>query len=172
MSKIAGAVMILLASSLLGFLYSREVERKLNTLYEIQRILIMLKGEITYHKAPAAEAFCEVSKHVKEPFSNFFYNTAMELDQGFGKTIEQIWQECCDTELKELIIAGEDRKTFREFGACMGYLDAQMQISSIGLYSEKLDVRIKESERGIREKQKIFKCMGIMGGIFLILLIA
>lgn len=172
MAKIAGAVMILLASSLLGFLYSREVERKLNTLYEIQRILIMLKGEITYHKAPAAEAFCEVSKHVKEPFSSFFYSTAMELDKSFGKTIERIWQESCDTELKELIIAGEDRKTFREFGACMGYLDAQMQISSIGLYSEKLDVRIKESERGIREKQKIFKCMGIMGGIFLILLIA
>ncbi len=172
MAKITGAVMILLASSLLGFLYSREVERKLNTLYEIQRILIMLKGEITYHKAPVAEAFCEVSKHVKEPFSIFLYNTGMELDKGFGKTIEQIWQEKCDTELRELSIVAEDRKTFREFGACMGYLDAKMQLSSIGLYSERLDVRIKESERGIREKQKIFKCLGIMGGVFLILLIA
>ena len=49
--------MIILASSLLGMLFSLETSQKLNTLYEIQRILIMLKGEITYNKAPAADAF-------------------------------------------------------------------------------------------------------------------
>ncbi len=171
MTKIVGAMIILLASSMLGFLYSREVEKKLSTLYEIQRILLMLKGEITYHKAPAAEAFCEISKHVKEPFCSFFHNTGVELDKGVGKTIEHVWQENCDSWLKELVIAGEDRKTFREFGGCMGYLDVEMQVSSIGLYSEKLDIRIKESERSVREKQKILKYMGIMGGIFLVLLI-
>ena len=48
MIKIVGAIIILLASSVLGFLYSREVEKKLSALYEIQRILLMLKGEITY----------------------------------------------------------------------------------------------------------------------------
>lgn len=171
MIKIVGAVIIMLASSLLGFLYSKEAEKKLKVLYEIQRILLMLKGEITYHKAPAAEAFCEISKHVKEPFCSFFGNTGAELDKGSGKTIECVWKEKCDLELKDLVIAVEDREAFREFGGCMGYLDVQMQVSSIGLYSEKLELRIKESERSIREKQKILKYMGIMGGIFLVLLI-
>lgn len=171
MVKIVGAIMILLASSMLGILYSREVEKKLSTLYEIQQILLMLKGEITYHKAPVAEAFCEISKHVKEPFCSFFRNTGVDLDKGLGKTMETVWQENCDSKLKELLIAKEDRKAFREFGTCMGYLDVQMQVSSIGLYSEKLDVRIKESEKSIREKQKIFKYLGIMGGVFLVLLI-
>ena len=54
----------------------------------------------------------------------------------------------------------------------MGYLDAGMQISSLTLYSEKLDMRIKESTQGMKEKQKIFKIMGVMGGIFIVLLIA
>lgn len=172
MIKITGGVLIFLGSVLLGFLYSSEVEKKLNTLYEIQRMLIMLKGEITYHKAPVAEAFCEVSKHINIPLEGFLYHVGKELDQGIGKTVGQIWQERCDEELHRLVIAGEDKKNFREFGTCMGYLDIEMQIASIELYSEKLNVRIKESERGIREKQKIFRWLGIAGGVFLILLIA
>lgn len=164
--------MIILASSLLGMLFSLETSQKLNTLYEIQRILIMLKGEITYNKAPAADAFLNLAEHVKEPFGSFFQKTGQELNQGFGKTIETVWCECCDSELTGLAIAPEDRQSFRELGSCMGYLDAGMQISSLTLYSEKLDMRIKESTQGMKEKQKIFKIMGVMGGIFIVLLIA
>ena len=155
--------MIILASSLLGMIFSMETSQKLNTLYEIQRILIMLKGEITYNKAPAAEAFLSLSEHVKEPFGKFFRKTGQELNQGFGKTIETVWWECCDSELGGLVIDKEDKQAFRELGSCMGYLDAGMQISSLTLYSEKLDMRIRESTQGIKERQKIFKVMGING---------
>lgn len=172
MIRIIGGIIIILASTLLGMIFSLETSQKLNTLYEIQKILIMLKGEITYNKAPAADAFLNLSEHVKEPFGSFFQKTGQELNQGFGKTIETVWYECCDSELKGLAITQEDKQAFRELGACMGYLDAEMQISSITLYSEKLDMRIRESTQGMKEKQKIFKIMGIMGGIFIVLLIA
>lgn len=172
MIKLFGGVLIIFASGFLGMLFSKEAEGKLNTLYEIQQILIMLKGEITYNKAPASEAFLNLSGHVKEPFKSFFQKTGEELDKSFGKTLEAVWRECCDSELQGLLIAKEDKQTFRELGTCMGYLDAQMQISSLTLYGEKLDMRIKESSEGIREKQKILKIMGLMGGIFIVLLIA
>lgn len=164
--------MIIIASALLGIVYSREAEGKLNTLYEIQRILLMLKGEITYNKAPVADAFINLSHHVKEPFAGFFQTTGEELDKSFGKTLETVWRECCDKELKELVIAKEDKQEFREFGANMGYLDVQMQVASLTLYGEKMDIRIKEYANGIKEKQRIFKIMGVMGGIFLVLIMA
>lgn len=170
--KLIGGILIICASTLLGFVFSREDQGKLNTLYEIQRILIMLKGEITYNKAPVADAFLNLSHHVKEPFRGFFQKTGEELDKSFGKTLETVWKECCDSELKELVIAKEDKQEFREFGANMGYLDAQMQVASLTLYSEKMDIRIKERANGIRERQRICKLMGVMGGIFLVLIIA
>ena len=94
------------------------------------------------------------------------------MDKSFGKTLETVWRECCDKELKELVIAKEDKQEFREFGANMGYLDVQMQVASLTLYGEKMDIRIKEYANGIKEKQRIFKIMGVMGGIFLVLIMA
>lgn len=164
--------MIMFATAFLGFGFSREAQGKLNTLYEIQRILIMLKGEITYNKAPVADAFINLSHHVKEPFAGFFKKTGEELDKSFGKTLEVVWRECCDTELQGLLIAKEDKQEFREFGVGMGYLDVQMQVANLNLYGEKMDIRIKECANGIREKQRIFKIMGVMGGIFLVLIMA
>ena len=170
--KIIGASLIIFASAFLGLMFSREAQGKLNTMYEIQRILIMLKGEITYNKAPVADAFINLSRHTKEPFATFFQKTGEELDNNFGKTLEMVWRECCDRELKELVIAKEDKLEFREFGACMGYLDVQMQVASLALYGEKMDMRIKEYGNNIKEKQRIFKIMGVMGGIFLVLIMA
>lgn len=164
--------MIILASGFLGLMFSWEAQGKLNTLYEIQRILIMLKGEITYNKAPVADAFINLSKHTKEPFSTFFRKTGEELDKNFGKTLEVVWRECCDRELKGLLITKEDKIEFREFGANMGYLDVQMQVASLALYGEKMDMRIKEYGTDIKERQRIFKIMGVMGGIFLVLIMA
>lgn len=53
----------------------------------------------------------------------------------------------------------------------LGYLDLEMQLSSIDLYLEQLEISIREAESSIGSKQKLYQSLGVAGGIFLVILL-
>ena len=56
-------------------------------------------------------------------------------------------------------------------GEVLGYLDLEMQLSSIELYLEQLELCIRESQEAARTKQKLYQSLGVAGGIFLVILL-
>ena len=52
-------------------------------------------------------------------------------------------------------------------GEQLGYLDQEMQIKGIEGYLEQQKSVRKEAEKEYREKEKVYHCLGIMGGLFL-----
>lgn len=168
-AKIAGAVLIVAAASLIGFLYSQELQKRIENLYEIQRILILLEGEMKYHQAPIAEVFQGMQEHVSTEFQKLFLQVAERLECSFGKTIREIWLECCDLSLGEIDLWKEDRKEFRRLGEILGYLDTGTQAAGFELYGQKINLRIQQCSKELEGKQRLIRCLGIMGGIFVVI---
>ena len=48
----------------------------------------------------------------------------------------------------------------------MGYLDREMQVGAIDLYLEQLKLNIRKMQEELPEKRRILNCLGVMGGIF------
>lgn len=46
--KITGIVLIMMSASLMGYLFSKDYIERINRLEQIQKMLILLKGEISY----------------------------------------------------------------------------------------------------------------------------
>ncbi len=46
-----------------------------------------------------------------------------------------------------------------------------MQLSSIDLYLEQLELGIREAQEAARTKQKLYQSLGVAGGIFLVILL-
>ena len=46
--KIIGIVLIMMSASLMGYLFSKDYIERINRLEQIQKMLILLKGEISY----------------------------------------------------------------------------------------------------------------------------
>lgn len=168
-AKIAGAVMIIAAASLMGFLYSHELQKRIENLYEIQRILVMLRGEMKYHQAPITEVFQGMKGHVNTEFQQLFAKAAENLQQSHGKTIGQIWLECCDLLLEKISLSKEDRQEFRRLGEILGYLDTDTQAAGFELYGQKIELRIQKCSKELAGKQRLIRCLGIMGGIFVVI---
>ena len=58
-----------------------------------------------------------------------------------------------------------------QMGAFLGYLDKDMQLGTLDLYLQELAGEIKAAQESIPGKQKVCRSLGIMGGLFLVLLL-
>ena len=74
-------------------------------------------------------------------------------------------------QLKGRAITKEDKEEFARFGESLGYLDVEMQKNAMKLYLKELEQKIEYLQKEIPQKRKLYQSLGVMGGIFLLILL-
>lgn len=171
MLKIAGSILIIMATTGIGLTSGRDLKIRLDNLRYIKKLMLMLRGEIKYLKAPLGEAFLNVGKRAKEPFDSFFNKIALEIDSLECDSFYKIWCKYIDEELVKIRLNKRDCLTLKRVGEHLGYMDKEMQLGMIDLYVEQLDEEIKISKESMDEKIRVYNCLGVTVGIFAVLII-
>lgn len=169
--KLLGAILILASATGIGISLSVDVKRYGMELRLLKQMVYMLRGEIKYTKTPLLEAFSSIAVRMPEPFSSFLREVAAEMEMMDGRSFGEIWREQIGRKLSDTRLKREDKEQLGALGESLGYLDLEMQLSTIGLYLEQLEIRIQDAQESVGAKQKLYKSLGVAGGIFLIILL-
>lgn len=169
--KIMGVVLILTASCGIGFRMSDNFLKRVEELKTLKKILFMLRGEIKYNNSTMAEAFETISGRVDNHYKEFFLEGAKALNDLSGQTFITIWKQMIDTNLKDSKLNKKDLERFKGLGENLGYLDKEMQLSNIDLYLEHLEIEIDEGNKNTSTNSRLYKCLGVMGGVLVTLII-
>ena len=124
-----------------------------------------------YKDAPSGSLLPDISVRLPRPFGPFLAGVAEELGRADGRIFGDIWREQIKNSLSSSHLTRTDRNQLETLGEVLGYLDLEMQLSSIDLYLEQLEISIREAESSIGAKQKLYQSLGIAGGIFLVILL-
>lgn len=171
MLKTAGAFLILLASTGIGVSFSMDLKKRCEELRILKRMAAMLRGEIRYAKTPLPEAFVRIAQRLPEPFRGFLEEVAGELEQADGTGLGEIWNRKICQCLGQTRLTGADRERLKTLGEVLGYLDREMQLAAIDLYLEQLDGGIAEALEDRGSKERLYRSLGVAGGIFLVILL-
>lgn len=171
MLKFAGMAAIAAACTALGFCLSTELAKRIRSLWELERMTVMLKGEIEYAGTPLQEAFCALAHRMKPPFDSFLRRNVEAMAQHSGMTMGEIFRNSAERLKKEGALTENDIQQLSSMGARLGYLDRKMQLRTMELYLEEVARERKLAEEEYRQKAKVYRCLGILGGMFLILLL-
>lgn len=171
MLKAVGAAMILISTAGIGASLSGDLKRHYMELRILKQLFYMLRGEIKYTRTPLPEAFAHISARLPEPFCTFLQKTAQEMENLGGRAFEELWREQIRRELSRTHLTREDKERLEDLGEVLGYLDFEMQLSSIELYLEQLELGIRNSQETIAPKQKLYQSLGVAGGVFLVILL-
>jgi len=171
MIKAIGIVIIILTSSGLGFIYANDLKKRILQMKSLKKIIIMLDGEIKYANAQLPEAFYSMSKRLEQPFAEFFLKVSEELRAFEGATFREVWNRHVETNLDQTRLTIKDKSLLKSLGENMGYLDREMQHNSITLYLEQLEKEIEEAECEVQTKTKVYHSLGVMGGLFLAIIL-
>ena len=169
MLKLAGSLIIVIASALYGWKIRKELQEHVE-LVGMKEMFLMLQGEISYTRTPLKEAFLQIAAQDKEPFSSFLKKAAQELEQN-EDAVGIFWRRLIEQESDKFLFNSEEQSLLQRAGENFGYLDGQMQLKNLELYIEQTEVLIKKAQAELKQKQKLSGALSLMCGLFLIILL-
>lgn len=170
MLKAAGIVLVLGAAFLYGWQLRLRLAGHVAQLYGLKELLEMLAGEISYAKAPLPEAFVRIAKRQGEPYGKILLAVARRMETS-QESLEQIWRQVWEEQGDELLLRPEELQIVLGLGKNLGYLDIQMQLGHIAMYTGQLEGKIAQASGELAVKQKLYQYLSVMSALFLILIL-
>ena len=96
MLKMMGAVLIILATTLIGFYCAQRLKERTEQIRALQMVLQMLETEIMYGSSPLAHAFLQISQKNEGLISLLFARASQYLEEWDGVSTFECWQAALD----------------------------------------------------------------------------
>lgn len=169
--KLSGITLITGSSTAIGFLLSGRLKERIEELKTIKKLLVLLRGEIRYNHATLTESFQIIAGRMDSIYEMFLLRVSEDLKAMDGQTLAQIWEHNVRDCFRESAMSREDKDRLISLGSQLGYLDIEMQLNTIELYLEQLQEEISSAQETLKRNGKLYQTMGVIAGIFVVLLI-
>ena len=165
MLKFIGSIFIITATTCIGFSKSNEMRCHLYELEELKKLFCLLRSELQYTHAPFAEVFSKITEKTSTSYREWLSNLSQRLKNKTRGSFWEIWCLSIAEDLYETNLKEDELEELKNFGKNMVYIE------SLDLFIEQLEYSIKNTREAYRSKRKLCQSMGIMGGIFLVILL-
>lgn len=159
-------VLIFATSTTIGVMYSQKYQRRVAELKDFKTALNMLKTKIRFTYAPLKDIFYDISKSAKSKTASVFENACKKMEH-YSAT--ESWELAISE--TEMSITKEDKDILCQFGKLLGKTDIDGQLNEIELSLNFLDTQIEKAEDEKQKNAKLYKSLGIITGIGLIIIL-
>ena len=158
--------LILVASTLIGKSLSKKYVYRLQELEEIENSLNILKTKIKFTYEPLKEIFRQISQDKSNKIEEIFENMTYKLS---FEDVKTSWRDSIQE--ADISITQEDKDVLKELGKILGQTDADSQVSEIEVTETFLDMQIEKAEENRKKNQKIYKTLGVLVGLFFVIIL-
>lgn len=163
--KLAGAILVILSSSLLGISYSEDLKRRIMLFQEFRNLLCIVRSGIEYSCQLLVEIMEDAGRHVEGKAGELAGEVASLLLMEEKIDFYEAWEKAVKDTYEQTAVQSE-LSLFLEPGKVMGLMDARLRISGIDAAIELLDQKIKNEQAAMPEKCYRRKSLGFLFGLF------
>lgn len=162
--KMVGIIFIVSASTLIGFSYSARLEQRLKDLRSLRLALGTLEREMVFLSNPLPHALHSAAR-VGGSISQIFKDCGDLLTSKKGYCAFEAWNESIEKNWFNTHLQSEDKEILLSLGNNLGTYDIQNQTESIKMITSQLEVQEKNAEEEIKKSSKMYKSLGVLGGL-------
>lgn len=171
MIRLAGAAMVVSACALFGFRAAEGLEKQYRQLQDLFRIICMLQSEIGYARSFLSEALLSIADTQSDPYASWLRGLSETMEQKGEGDLPHIWEEEGKKRLAELAIPQKEKEQLYSLGRYLGTADVKMQISHLTMYTRHLEERMQDMRLSMQTQKKLYRILGMSGGILLAVLL-
>lgn len=171
MLKILGSLCIIVSTILWGAAAARQLGKNYEHMRMLEQLLNRLRNEIRYSRSSLREVFAKIGLDFDGPFQQWMHQMNQRMQQKEGESFSAIWKETVEKCLSDCGIPERDRERLLEIGRQLGDADLDGQIRAIELYLEELKHSMEDMRTELKSKEKLCHCLGVMSGIFIVILL-
>ncbi len=163
--------MVIVAGTYMGMLFSQDIEKEFQELWDIRKSFLVIHADISYGCISMGEVMGHVKSQAIPLHSAWFGELERRLKTGRDSTFCVIWEETITECLKETHMSKVVINELKALGKNMGNVDKNQQLAVINLYIKKLEIKMETLENEKGKKQKLYRTLGILGSIFIVVLL-
>lgn len=165
--KAAGCLLILAATSAWGSKAACELGQRYEQARQLELLMIRLRSEILYARTCLGDVFLSLGDEFPDPYASWMRLMCQEMEKRQGSAFFEIWRDAVAKCLADSALPDKDRNRLADLGSQLGEADLEIQIRALDLYLEELKRSMEDMREEMKNKQKLFRCMGIMAGLFI-----
>jgi len=171
MVKLIGAILVLVSAYAIGSLLALQVKEQEKWLKDIKTALFLLMGELEYRQMPLPDALAIIGKRHGGRLSSFFMSLSEELRKKEGFSLQELWKKSAVKALKDCPLKAEQKEEFEDLGLYFMEADKDTRRSSLEFYLNRLEEDIVSLRDTGADKAYLCRTLGMLGGIFLLILV-
>lgn len=169
--KILGSILIVLSSSLIGYYLGNKYSARLENLMHLEQCIKILETEIVYGAVPLPEALTNVylkgNKKVSYIFEEIKINLLSNRDGDLYKSFEMVKSQL----LEDFSLEEEDVELFLSLGRLLGNSDRADQEKNFKLILNHIKILKEEAKLERDKNEKMYKNLGILAGIAIVIIL-
>ena len=160
---------IVAGSTSIGFIISKGYSERLDELNAFNTLINILQNTIKFTKLPLKDIFEQIGNiTIKTRVKNIFINCSQKIKD---TTLENAWKQAIDEEMHYLNMKNEDFDVIETLGNTLGKTDIDGQMNELNQFKERLNIQIKQAEEEKRKNSKMFKSLGTIAGLILVIIL-
>lgn len=168
--KVIGAVFVMVASCGIGFLFAGELNKRKRNLEEQYRLMSLLLGDIRYMRATFPEAISKAITRHRGGYELFLKMVLEMLSEASGKSLAEVWTMAVEKGLKQSALTESDKQRLRQFGEIIEFSDRENIVRCFEQYLGALKEEISEINRVVKTKTRLYRSLGVLAGVFIVVL--
>lgn len=168
--KISGSILILLSTSLLGYLYGSSYRDRVNNLVLLENCIRILETEIIYGANPLPEALINVYRKGNSKVSFVFKEISDQLVLN-KRTVLECFQSIENILKEKLKFNDEDIEMFFSLGRTIGVSNRVDQEKNFKLLLVQIETLETEARESRDKNEKLYKSLGILLGLVIVIIL-
>ncbi|ABO67685.1 MULTISPECIES: stage III sporulation protein SpoIIIAB [Geobacillus] len=165
-----GALLIIAASTWLGFAAAHALYERPRQLRQLKAALRALEAEVMYGHTPLAEASAHIARQTATPVCELFFRFAETLRNEETSVVEA-WEKSLQASWGKTALKQGELEVMKQFGATLGQYDRLTQQKQIALALAHLEREEEEAIDNQARYAKMAKSLGVLAGLLLVILL-
>ena len=168
MLLVKGIMLILVfwTISSIGMKLAKSYKVRAYNLKQIKKGLKIFETKIMYTYEELPELFMDISEKIGGDVGNLFLDVSKNMELEFAG---EAWEKCIDS--SKLQLAQDDKEALKSLGKLLGKTDIDGQLNQLRLVNSFLDEQIKEAVLSRAKNETMYKKLGVIVGIAMVIVL-
>lgn len=167
MLRLVGFLAIIACSAMAGNLVAASYGARTRQLSQVRTGLHLLESEIAYALGALPGALERIASGLAVPVRRFFERTAQSLRSGEGLSPGEAWETALRDVFPQTALVVGDLDVLLALSSHLGLTDRDDQRRHLRLAGDRLAVRETEARDEQRASEKMWRYLGVLGGLAL-----
>ncbi|MCL6453189.1 MAG: stage III sporulation protein AB [Alicyclobacillus sp.] len=170
MIRLVGSALVVVACAGMGFAIARGYRERPRQLQHLMEALRLLKVEIEFTATPLPQALRRVAERSTDPIRGLFAATADALARP-GVTVAEAWMAGYEQVRRRSYLVPADLEVLVSFARTLGTSDSVHQIQHVDATLAQLEGLWREAAALQERYAKLAQYVGVLGGLFVVILL-